>query len=152
LRSTTPAIWNEPWNEEISYGEIRRREEYEHSKYYYEVADVARARQMYELYLAEAEACLAQGLVLPAHDYVLKSSHTFNILDARGAVSLTERQASFGKMRDLARKVALAYLEQRKELEYPLLKEWQKEGSNSRTSNTRILHEYRIIGSFILRP
>ncbi|GAB4484451.1 MAG: glycine--tRNA ligase [Anaerolineales bacterium] len=115
-------IWNEPWNEQISYGEIRRREEYEHSKYYYEIADVARARQMYELYLAECEACLAAGLVLPAHDYVLKSSHTFNILDARGAVSLTERQASFGKMRDLARRVALAYLEQRKELDYPLLK------------------------------
>jgi len=116
-------IWNEPWNEAISYGEIRRREEFEHSKYYYEIADVARARQMYELYLAECEACLAAGLVLPAHDYVLKSSHTFNILDARGAVSLTERQASFGKMRDLARRVALAYLEQRKELEYPLLKD-----------------------------
>jgi glycyl-tRNA synthetase len=115
-------IWNEPWNEKISYGEIRRREEFEHSKYYYEIADVARARQMYELYLAECEACLAAGLVLPAHDYVLKSSHTFNILDARGAVSLTERQASFGKMRDLARRVALAYLEQRKELDYPLLK------------------------------
>jgi glycyl-tRNA synthetase len=116
-------IWSEPWNDEISYGEIRRREEFEHSKYYYEVADVARARQMYELYLAECEACLAQGLVLPAHDYVLKSSHTFNILDARGAISLTERQASFGKMRELARRVALTYLEQRKELEYPLLKE-----------------------------
>ena len=122
-------IWNEPWNdphdggEFISYGEVRRREEFEHSKYYYEVADVARARQMYELYLAECEACLAQGLVLPAHDYVLKSSHTFNILDARGAISLTERQASFGKMRDLARRVALTYLEQRKELEYPLLKD-----------------------------
>ncbi|GAB4491414.1 MAG: glycine--tRNA ligase [Anaerolineales bacterium] len=115
-------IWDEPWGGDISYGEIRRREEFEHSKYYYEVADVARAHQMYELYLAEAEACLAQGLVLPAHDYVLKSSHTFNILDARGAVSLTERQASFGKMRDLARRVALTYLEQRKELEYPLLK------------------------------
>lgn len=116
-------IWNEPWGEGVSYGEVRRREEFEHSKYYYEVADVARARQMYELYLAESEACLAQGLVLPAHDYVLKSSHTFNILDARGAVSLTERQASFGKMRELARRVALAYLEQRKELEYPLLKD-----------------------------
>ncbi len=116
-------IWDEPWGEQISYGEVRRREEFEHSKYYYEVADVARARQMYELYLAECEACLAQGLVLPAHDYVLKSSHTFNILDARGAISLTERQASFGKMRDLARRVALTYLEQRKEVEYPLLKE-----------------------------
>jgi glycyl-tRNA synthetase len=116
-------IWDEPWGEQISYGEVRRREEFEHSKYYYEVADVARARQMYELYLAECEACLTQGLVLPAHDYVLKSSHTFNILDARGAISLTERQASFGKIRDLARRVALTYLEQRKELEYPLLKE-----------------------------
>lgn len=116
-------IWDEPWGNDITYGQVRRREEFEHSKYYYEVADVARARQMYALYLAEAESCLAQGLVLPAHDYVLKSSHTFNILDARGAISLTERQASFGKMRDLARKVALAYLEQRKELEYPLLKD-----------------------------
>jgi glycyl-tRNA synthetase len=115
-------IWGEPWAEGVSYGEVRRREEFEHSKYYYEIADVLRARQMYELYLAECEACLAAGLVLPAHDYVLKSSHTFNILDARGAISLTERQASFGKMRDLARRVALAYLEQRKELEYPLLK------------------------------
>jgi glycyl-tRNA synthetase len=127
-------IWNEPWNEEISYGEIRRREEYEHSKYYYEIADVARARQMYELYLAECEACLTAGLVLPAHDYVLKSSHTFNILDARGAVSLTERQASFGKMRDLARKVALAYLEQRKELEYPLLKNAEVKMQNAESS------------------
>ncbi|MCG2786052.1 MAG: glycine--tRNA ligase subunit beta [Anaerolineae bacterium] len=124
-------IWDEPWGNDITYGEVRRREEFEHSKYYYEVADVARARQMYELYLAESEACLAQGLVLPAHDYVLKSSHTFNILDARGAVSLTERQASFGKMRDLARKVALAYLEQRKELEYPLLKETGEQRTES---------------------
>ncbi len=141
-------IWNEPWGDGISYGEVRRREEYEHSKYYYEIADVTRARQMYELYLAECEACLAAGLVLPAHDYVLKSSHTFNILDARGAVSLTERQASFGKMRDLARKVALAYLEQRKELEYPLMKETKLE---TRNSNTRISNiELSALSSFIL--
>jgi glycyl-tRNA synthetase len=136
-------IWDEPWGNDITYGEVRRREEFEHSKYYYEVADVARARQMYELYLAESEACLAQGLVLPAHDYVLKSSHTFNILDARGAVSLTERQASFGKMRDLARKVALAYLEQRKELEYPLLKE---------TKDERPKTEGKPVFASVLRP
>lgn len=127
-------IWEEPWNEKISYGDIRRREEFEHSKYYYEIADVARARQMYELYLAECEACLAQGLVLPAHDYVLKSSHTFNILDARGAVSLTERQASFGKMRDLARRVALTYLEQRKEQAYPLLPKEKNEKTENKAS------------------
>jgi glycyl-tRNA synthetase len=118
-----PAIWNEPWAEGVNYGELRRREEFEHSKYYYEIADVERAREMYELYARECNACLEQGLVLPAHDYVLKCSHTFNILDARGAIGVTERQGYFRRMREMARKVAEAYLEQRKELEYPLLKE-----------------------------
>src|SRR5687768_16259316 len=118
-----PAIWGEPWAPGIAYGEVRRREEFEHSKYYYEIADVERAKQMYELYAAECEACLTQGLVLPAHDYVLKCSHTFNILDARGAIGVTERQGYFRRMRELARRVGEAYLEQRKELEYPLLKE-----------------------------
>jgi len=116
------AVWETPWGGEVSYGELRRKEEYEHSKYYFAVADVERMRRMYELYKAEAEACLAQGLVLPAHDYVLKCSHAFNVLDARGAIGVTERQGFFGQMRDLAKRVALAYLEQRKELEYPLLK------------------------------
>jgi glycyl-tRNA synthetase len=117
------AIWDEPWAKDVLYGELRRREEFEHSKYYYEVADVERAREMYELYARECNACLEQGLVLPAHDYVLKCSHTFNILDARGAISLTERQGYFRRMREMARRVAETYLEQRKELEYPLLKE-----------------------------
>ena len=117
------AIWDEPWGAGVSYGEARKREEFEHSKYYYEVADVARMRQMYDLLRAEAESALEAGLVLPAHDYVLKCSHIFNTLDARGAMGVTERQAFFGQMRGLARRVAEAYLEQRKALEYPLLKE-----------------------------
>ncbi len=109
-----PSIWNEPWSEDLMYGEIRRHEEFEHSKYYYEIADVERARQMYELFAAECLSCLEQGLVLPAHDYVLKCSHTFNIMDARGAVGVTERQAYFRRMRDMAKRVAEAYLEQQK--------------------------------------
>jgi glycyl-tRNA synthetase len=116
------AIWDEPWGAGVGYGEMRRQEEFEHSKYYFEIADVARVRQMYDLYKAEAEACLEAGLVLPAHDYVLKCSHVFNALDTRGAIGVTERQAFFGQMRGLARRVAEAYLEQRKALEYPLLK------------------------------
>ncbi|MBN2118612.1 MAG: glycine--tRNA ligase subunit beta [Anaerolineales bacterium] len=115
--------WDLPWNDTVTYGEIRRQEEFEHSKYYYEVGDVQAMREVFERFEREAEACLAQGLVLPAHDYVLKCSHTFNILDARGAVGVTERQALFRRMRDLSRRVAETYLEQRKELEYPLLKE-----------------------------
>jgi glycyl-tRNA synthetase len=121
--NNAPAIWDEPWNETVKYGEVRRQEEFEHSKYYYDVADVGRLRQMYDLYRAEAEACLAQGLVVPAHDYVLKCSHAFGSMDARGAIGVTERQACFSQMRELARRVAETYLEQRKALEYPLLKE-----------------------------
>jgi glycyl-tRNA synthetase len=117
------AIWDEPWAEGISYGEVRRNGEYEHSKYYFEVAEVERLRGLFAAYEAEAEACLAQELVLPAHDYLLKCSHTFNILDTRGAIGVAERQAFFRKMRALARKVAEAYLAQRQALEYPLLKE-----------------------------
>ena len=118
-----PSIWGEPWAPGISYGDVRRQEEFEHSKYYYEVADVERARQMYELYASECLACLEQGLVLPAHDYVLKCSHTFNVMDARGAIGVTERQGYFRRMREMARRVAEAYLAQRKELEYPFMKD-----------------------------
>ncbi len=116
-------IWSEPYGADVTYGEIRRREEFEHSKYYFETADVERVRQMYDLFSAEADACLAAGLIVPAHDYVLKCSHCFNILDTRGAISVAERQAFFRRMRALAKAVAEGYEAQRKELEYPLLKE-----------------------------
>jgi glycyl-tRNA synthetase len=106
----------------VTYGEVRRPEEYQHSKYYFEIADIPRLRQMYDLFDAEARACLESGLVLPAYDYVLKCSHTFNVLDTRGAVSVAERQAFFRRMRELARRVAEAYVEERKSLGYPLLK------------------------------
>ena len=117
------AIWNEEYGAGVTYGEIRRQEEFEHSKYYFETADVERVRAMYDLFSAEADACLAGGLIVPAHDYVLKCSHCFNILDTRGAISVAERQAFFRRIRELAKGVAVAYGEQRKGLEYPLLKE-----------------------------
>ena len=109
------------WSPSLTDGDVNLQAEQEHSKYYFEIADVERLRQMYDLYEAEAEACLANKLVLPAHDYVLKCSHTFNVLDTRGAIGVTERQGFFGRMRDLSRKVAEAYLEQRQHLEFPWL-------------------------------
>ena len=117
------AAWDLPWSDSITYGEVRRQEEFEHSKYYYEVGNVESMKEIFERFEAEAKAALAQGLVVPAYDYVLKCNQTFNILDARGAVGVTERQAYFRRMRELARQVAEGYLEQRKELEYPLLKQ-----------------------------
>ena len=111
------------WSPERTYGDVNLVGEREHSAYYFDVADVDRMRQMYEMYEREAERAIEAGLVLPAHDYVLKTSHTFNILDTRGAVGVTERQALFARTRDLARRVAEAYVEQRQQAEFPWIEE-----------------------------
>jgi len=111
------------WNNQLTAGDLNLQAEKEQSTYYFDVADVARLKQMYDLYEQEANVCLANQLVLPAHDYVLKCSHTFNVLDSRGAMGITERQAYFGRMRDLSRRVAESYLAQRQQLEYPWLDE-----------------------------
>ncbi|MCG2769638.1 MAG: glycine--tRNA ligase subunit beta [Anaerolineae bacterium] len=110
------------WRGDIAYGEILLRAEVEHCTYNFEQADVERLTQMFTLFEAEARNALDRKLVIPAHDYVLKCSHTFNVLDARGAIGVTERARYFARMRDLSRDVAKAYLEQREEMGFPLLK------------------------------
>ena len=119
------------WSPQRSYGDVNLQAEQEHSTYYFETANVERLRQMYDLFEAEANSALDKGLVLPAHDYILKCSHTFNVLDSRGAVGVTERQALFGRMRDLARRSAVAYLAQREKLGYPWLAEKPAVAENS---------------------
>lgn len=120
------------WSPDRTYGDINLAGEYEHSKYYFEIADVDRVRQMYSLYEAEAEQALQHNLVLPAHDYVLKCSHTFNILDTRGAIGVTERAAFFARMRDLSHRVSEAYLAQRQALEFPWLQDGAAVKSNGK--------------------
>jgi glycyl-tRNA synthetase len=115
------------WNDKFTYGEINYMGEVEHSKYYFETADVDRQRQLYKIYEQEAEESLKNGLVLPAHDYILKLSHTFNVLDTRGAVGVTERQVMFGKMRDLAHRNAENYVKQREEQGFP----WNAKGGGA---------------------
>ncbi|MEK7785732.1 MAG: glycine--tRNA ligase subunit alpha, partial [Chloroflexota bacterium] len=127
------------WSDSLKYGDVNLQAEQEHSKYYFEIADVERLRQMYSLYEAECKAALAAGLVLPAYDYVLKCSHTFNVLDTRGAIGVTERAGFFGKMRAMAREVAEAYVEQRKQLEYPFLKDEQGSKKELVISNYQLL-------------
>ena len=107
------------WSPERTYGDVNLMGEHEHSAYYFDVADVERMRKLYDMYEKEANIAIDNGLVLPAHDYVLKTSHTFNILDTRGAVGVTERQALFGRTRELARRVAEAYVAQRQQAEFP---------------------------------
>ena len=115
------------WNPLHTYGDVNMTAEREHSTYYFEVADVENLRKMYDLFELEANRALKSDLVLPAYDYILRSSHAFNVLDARGAIGVTERQAFFGRMRDLSRRVADAYIEQRQQLEFPWI---DKPGSN----------------------
>jgi len=117
------------WNGTLTYGDVHLQGEQEHSKYYFEVADVDRLRNMYALFETEARSALEQGLILPAHDYILKCSHTFNVLDTRGAIGVTERQQFFGRMRDLSRKVSEMYIAQRQHLEYPWLKNGEIEAA-----------------------
>ena len=115
-------VWDIDWDGTNTYGDILLRSEVEHCTYDFQIADVDRLTQMYNIYEAEASACLDKGLVIPAHDYVLRCSHTFNLLDVRGAIGVTERAHYFARMRNLSRRVATAYLDQRKELGYPMLR------------------------------
>ncbi len=108
------------WNQQITYGDLNMQGEQEHSRYYFEIADVDRLWTLFKLNEAEANAALDQDLVLPAYDHVLKCSHLFNVLDTRGAVGVTERQVMFGKMRDLSRRIADRYVRVRESLGFPL--------------------------------
>ncbi|MGD8475179.1 MAG: glycine--tRNA ligase subunit alpha, partial [Anaerolineae bacterium] len=116
------SVWEIDWDGVHTYGDVYTRPEVEHCVYNFELADVERMAQMYNLYEAEAKACLERGLVIPAYDYVQRCSHTFNILDARGAIGVTERASYFGRMRDITRQVACLYVEQREEMGHPFLK------------------------------
>jgi len=109
------------WLNGLTYGDVFLQSEIEHCIYNFEQADVERLTRLYNLFEAEAQNALERGLVIPAHDYVLKCSHTFNVLDARGAIGVTERARYFARMRELARAVAEAYVKQREEMGFPLL-------------------------------
>jgi glycyl-tRNA synthetase len=116
-------VWDIDVDGVHTFAELFRDPEVEHCIYDFELADVERLRQLYEIYKAEAAACIARGLVIPAHDYVLRQSHTFNLLDARGAIGVTERAKFFADMRAQAKAVSELYVEQRRRLEFPWLKE-----------------------------
>jgi glycyl-tRNA synthetase alpha chain len=110
------------WNEHVTYGDVHLQGEIEHSIYNFEASNPEMLFTLFGLYEQEAGQLVEKGLVLPALDYVLKCSHTFNLLDARGVISVTERTRYIGKIRTMARQVAHLYLRQREEIGFPLLK------------------------------
>ncbi|MGO0123048.1 glycine--tRNA ligase subunit alpha [Desulfothermobacter acidiphilus] len=115
------SVFDIVWADGVTYGDIHRQGEVEHSRYNFEEADISLLFSLFESYAQEAERVLQAGLVLPAYDYVLKCSHTFNLLEARGAMEQALRTSFMARMRALARRCAQEYLQQRERMGYPLL-------------------------------
>ncbi|PSN17312.1 glycine--tRNA ligase subunit alpha [filamentous cyanobacterium CCP5] len=123
------AIAKIQWNNTTTYGEIFMQSEIENSTYNFDASSSEMLFTLFELYQKEAEQLMDRGLVLPSYDYVLKCSHTFNLLDARGVISVTERTRYIRQVRGLARRVAQLYLEQREQMGFPLLKGMSQEAA-----------------------
>lgn len=115
------SVYDLMWNEKITYGDVHKKSEWELSVYCYELADVGMLVKMFDMYEKECLKISEKGIVLPAYDYCLKCSHVFNILEARGAISVTERTKYIERVRNLARIISQNYLTQREEMGYPLL-------------------------------
>ena len=115
------SVYDIKWNDNVTYGEIFHQAEVEFSTFNFEEANVERPIDFFNIYEEEALKLVAKNLILPAYDYCLKCSHTFNLLDARKAISVAERTRYIGRIRNIARKVAESYVVQREEMGYPLL-------------------------------
>ncbi|SDL20121.1 glycyl-tRNA synthetase alpha chain [Maridesulfovibrio ferrireducens] len=115
------SVYDLMWNDKITYGQIFHQNEVENSKYNFELSDSAMLLDLFNKYEAESLRLCEEKLPRPAYDYCLKCSHTFNMLDARGAISITERATYIGRVRTLASAAARLYSAQREELNYPML-------------------------------
>jgi len=116
------SVYDLTWAPGVTYGEVKHRDEVEFSTFNFEEADVPFHQELFTRYESECLRLLDKDLVLPAYDYCMKCSHTFNLLDARGAISVTERQKYIFRVRALAKRIAHAYVAQREALGFPLLK------------------------------
>jgi glycyl-tRNA synthetase alpha chain len=115
-------VYDLEWIKGVKYGDVHHQTEVEHSTYNFEVADTGMLFSLFDMYEKECKQIAARDLVFPAYDYVLKCSHAFNLLDARGAISVTERAHYIGRVRNLSRMCAEVYVAQREKLGFPLLK------------------------------
>ncbi|WP_421901949.1 glycine--tRNA ligase subunit alpha [Maridesulfovibrio sp.] len=115
------SVYDLKWNDKVTYGQIFHQNEVEQSKYNFELSDANMLLDLFDKYEAESKKLCAEGLARPAYEYCLKCSHTFNMLDARGAISITERATYIGRVRNLASAAAKLYAEERENLNYPML-------------------------------
>ncbi len=114
-------VYDLKWNADITYGDMHHQQEVEQSTYNFEQADVGMLFELFDRYESEAKRIIKELLVLPAYEYCLKCSHIFNLLEARGAVSVTERTGYIARIRNLARACTEEYLKQREAMGFPML-------------------------------
>ena len=117
------SVYDIEWVDGVTYGDVYHQNEVDYSHYNFEIADTDMLFKAFDMYEKECFRVVELGYAQPAYDYCLKCSHTFNLLDARSAISVTERQSFIGRVRNMARVCAAAYLKQREELGYPLIKD-----------------------------
>ena len=115
------SVFDLKWNDQLNYGDIHHRQEVEQSTYNFETADVEMLFDFFRKFEGESRRIIGDGLVVPAYEYCLKCSHVFNLLDARGAISVTERTGYIARIRQLARLCAEAYIKQREAMGHPLM-------------------------------
>jgi len=115
-------VYDLKWNDRVTYGDVHHQGEVEWSVYNFEKADVDTLRKLFDMYEAEGIRVAEMDLVLPTYDCCLKCSHTFNMLNARGAISVAERTSYIGRVRNLARLSAELFIKQREKMGYPLIK------------------------------
>ena len=117
------SVYDLVWTGDVKYGDIFTQPEYEHSKYAFEESNAELLMQLFTDFEKEATVLMEKGLVHPAYDYVLKCSHAFNLMDARGIISATDRAGFLGRIRKMARTIAKTFVAEREALGFPLLKE-----------------------------
>jgi glycyl-tRNA synthetase alpha chain len=115
-------VYDLKWSQAVTYGDVFHQQEVEQSTYNFEIADTGMLLKLFNQYETEAHRIIEKGLIVPAYEYCLKCSHTFNLLDARGAISVTERTGYIARVRNIARACAEAYFKQREEMAFPLLR------------------------------
>jgi glycyl-tRNA synthetase alpha chain len=123
VESMYDVLWTDGPLGRVTYGDVYHQNEVEQSKYNFELADTAQLFRHFDDHEATCRMLLANGLALPAYEQMLKTSHTFNLLDARKAISVTERQRFILRVRELAKAVAEAYYASREALGFPMLKQ-----------------------------
>ena len=144
-------VYDVEWAEGVTYGDVFHQNEFEQTSYAFDLSDEDLLFELFDKYEAEAVRIIKLGYVHPAYDYVLKCSHTFNLLDARGSISVSERTAFIGRVRKLARMCAEVYLKQREKLGYPLMKvRSEKLGVRSYDENTPTPNSYLLTANSTL--